>query len=1050
MNEKYCGLFLSFLLVICCISVVDAQNFTNIDGLFEYQTIQPGGTIFLGEEHLDVTNCLNRNAFVISIDNLGNVVSQIPIPTPGDFTFPIVSGANIWYQSVDGANPVLDAAGNPIVAFVSAVPHLGIRVWNGDTDTEVLGSVSRQQLIRFRYDLDTNLDAITTRAPNYRQGDPYINMALFTPDGEQLLNLVTLDTTRGIAGTSSLINIGPDPRALPPNDVPLGNWLWPDNILPSNSIGWWAGIRDNDAGVQGGFRYPLGEYKLVAVSNLNNMLYNNMQEGQTFDEVEFNLIETPLAVIANYNPLYKMRDTDFSVSIRGLPNHAYELFIYDDCPPKMTGKICDRPPFIVGDRAALVRQGIVLDPIGGNPTGTYPIGSTQVVDCCREDMTIREITPSGDQFPSQGDWEIFEDGTRYYARVTTGTSGTATVTFHVDTTIKAGEYKIQVQDAIAEQKGQTNVQIQEGVIDIKVKDARGEDKTSNPVFAVGDEIWIEGTNSDSNIAHMWITGPGLDPCGVNLDKVSEPIRIPSPDETIVDSQVIRNYWRLQPNWMTDNTAFGPGNYTIWVYSDEPDGRFCRCNAQGCEFCAIDNCFGMDCEHGLCELQNCPECIPSQKITITLEEPALEATVEDVVRCCCPGADCGLLGGTERFNLTGKSSGNYGKEIRIWLFAPGQIGNLNYLVNPEDIYCDNTFAIDMNQVVLHPNGVDLCDLKPGTYDLIVQAPGTNGIFDVRLGEILANRDRYVLTTIPTEDSRSFLIEGKNALFGEEAAKKLISTMDASGIDDLYVRTTFTLQDKPCDGNVDFTADHTMGNAPLTVKFTDNSRIINGIESSWTWFANDIPIGTGKTISHTFNEIGKYTIKMDAKDNAGKAYTLTKEWFINVLSSPKAKFSYTPDIGSEGEPVQFMDESIGNPTSWMWAFGDGSSSSLQSPTHVFAQPGRYIVTLDVGNANGVGESFSDEVQIGIPTPTPTPAPSVTADFSAVKVGPKTLQFTDLSVGAVNSWTWDFMDGVISHEQNPVHEFVYADKYYTVTLTVTTASGLTGIKQITFYVD
>lgn len=53
---------------------------------------------------------------------------------------------------------------------------------------------------------------------------------------------------------------------------------------------------------------------------------------------------------------------------------------------------------------------------------------------------------------------------------------------------------------------------------------------------------------------------------------------------------------------------------------------------------------------------------------------------------------------------------------------------------------------------------------------------------------------------------------------------------------------------------------------------------------------------------------------------------------------------------GNTVQFIDRSTGNPTSWMWDFGDGGTSSARNPTHTYAAPGNYSVSLTVSNAGG----------------------------------------------------------------------------------------------------
>lgn len=50
------------------------------------------------------------------------------------------------------------------------------------------------------------------------------------------------------------------------------------------------------------------------------------------------------------------------------------------------------------------------------------------------------------------------------------------------------------------------------------------------------------------------------------------------------------------------------------------------------------------------------------------------------------------------------------------------------------------------------------------------------------------------------------------------------------------------------------------------------------------------------------------------------------------------------------IQFSDQSLNNPTSWLWNFGDGTSSTEQHPLHVYTQSGVYSVTLTASNSFG----------------------------------------------------------------------------------------------------
>lgn len=72
-------------------------------------------------------------------------------------------------------------------------------------------------------------------------------------------------------------------------------------------------------------------------------------------------------------------------------------------------------------------------------------------------------------------------------------------------------------------------------------------------------------------------------------------------------------------------------------------------------------------------------------------------------------------------------------------------------------------------------------------------------------------------------------------------------------------------------------------------------------------------------------------------------------------PVAAFEAQPRFVRTGEPVQFSDQSTGCPSSWLWDFGDGATSSERNPAHAYASPGVYTVELRA--ANGMG---SDVIQ------------------------------------------------------------------------------------------
>ncbi|WP_321423208.1 chitobiase/beta-hexosaminidase C-terminal domain-containing protein [uncultured Methanobacterium sp.] len=74
-------------------------------------------------------------------------------------------------------------------------------------------------------------------------------------------------------------------------------------------------------------------------------------------------------------------------------------------------------------------------------------------------------------------------------------------------------------------------------------------------------------------------------------------------------------------------------------------------------------------------------------------------------------------------------------------------------------------------------------------------------------------------------------------------------------------------------------------------------------------------------------------------------------VQGTPGPAAAFTYTPTTPLVNQPVQFTDHSTGStPITYSWNFGDGSTSTLQNPTHTYTTNGTYLVRLNITNALG----------------------------------------------------------------------------------------------------
>lgn len=232
---------------------------------------------------------------------------------------------------------------------------------------------------------------------------------------------------------------------------------------------------------------------------------------------------------------------------------------------------------------------------------------------------------------------------------------------------------------------------------------------------------------------------------------------------------------------------------------------------------------------------------------------------------------------------------------------------------------------------------------------------------------------------------------------------------------------------------FSATPTSGCAPLLVRFTDNS---TGNPTAWNW---DLGNGTFSIIQNpsvTYFNPGTYTIKLVVRNAAGDADSITKTDYITVNARPQVNFTASDTAGCYPLHTQFTDLSTpgsGVITNWQWDFGDGSTSTLQNPSHTYSQ-GVFSVVLQVRNDKGCVATFTRPAYILADM-------GVHADFSMNTSGacnpPVTVSFTNLSTGSGGlSYSWDFGDGNFSVLPNPVHVYTAAGSYTIKLVTVSPA--------------
>jgi gliding motility-associated-like protein len=216
------------------------------------------------------------------------------------------------------------------------------------------------------------------------------------------------------------------------------------------------------------------------------------------------------------------------------------------------------------------------------------------------------------------------------------------------------------------------------------------------------------------------------------------------------------------------------------------------------------------------------------------------------------------------------------------------------------------------------------------------------------------------------------------------------------------------------------------APVTVNFTDTSTGPGTLTYAWNF--GDGGSSALQNPSHTYAASGAYTVTLTVTSSQGCAATFVKTNAV-VIGNNVTDFS-VPDTVCINENITFTNISTPVPLSSLWNFGDGGTSTLINPTHIYTATGVFPVKL-VNTYSGCIDSIIKNV-VAVNRPI--------ADFTAVDSTncqpPFTVNFQDLSSGVIG-WLWNFGDGGTSTLQNPSHTYTTYGNF-TVTLIATSSAG------------
>jgi gliding motility-associated-like protein len=243
----------------------------------------------------------------------------------------------------------------------------------------------------------------------------------------------------------------------------------------------------------------------------------------------------------------------------------------------------------------------------------------------------------------------------------------------------------------------------------------------------------------------------------------------------------------------------------------------------------------------------------------------------------------------------------------------------------------------------------------------------------------------------------------------------------------------------------------------ILFTDKTTPAE-TEKSWLWDFGDGQTSVLQNPGHVYINGGSYVVKLTVTNENGCASTSGST--INIFNKPTAAFNL-PAPYCFGQSITITDQSAstsGAIKQWIWDFGDGTATETHTDnkpfTHVFTKLGADIIQLTVVTENGCSATVQKNIDF-------KPAPVVDFVLPDICLADAVAKFTDKSTipedgEGTFTYLWNFGDANTgagnlntSTLKEPVHKYTKADNY-TVTLTITSASGCTVTKTQTLTVN
>lgn len=346
-------------------------------------------------------------------------------------------------------------------------------------------------------------------------------------------------------------------------------------------------------------------------------------------------------------------------------------------------------------------------------------------------------------------------------------------------------------------------------------------------------------------------------------------------------------------------------------------------------------------------------------------------------------------------------------------------------------CYDTFSLDSVAQVYPP----IAKFTPSTL-VACDTPLVVSFFDE---SVLADSWEWHFDTISTFTGQTptdvtFLTQGFYDI-------KLVVGNSTFGCFDSITKTI-----KISDIHVNFHPDTTKGCMPFTCNFNDDSWVNTAITLwHWTYGDGNTFDTTITTSTNTYLNYGFYNVNLEITDQLGCKESLNIDSLVEVKGLPFPGFVADVVTGCVPLTVNFIDTTNFNvpPKSWLWSFGDNTTSNDTNASHIFSPRGAYNISLTITDTNNCVGTYTNSNYIIATFPYPGFSfDTIACNSQNVSFSGASSTSTSEAIGDTLMFEWNFGDNSpISTLANPNHTFsTNADTAvsFNVSLKVTDRNG------------